>query len=107
MAKSISDLELNTLNEIISIGRELKSQEYKKKLIEKGFSESKYKEAEVMINYINSPRDGEHYISSIELKYITPDEEITIWFSDGKPECSSTPKDFTDRINRKLYPERL
>jgi tRNA G10 N-methylase Trm11 len=105
MANQISDLELEVLNEILSIGRELKNPEYKKKLIEKGVSESKYKEAEVMINYINSPQDGEHYRSSIELKYLTPDEEITIWFSDGKHYWSNIPKEFTGRITKKLYQE--
>jgi hypothetical protein len=99
-------LELEALNEIISIGRELKSPEYKNKLLKEGVEESKYKEAEVMITYINNPQDGEHYRSSIELKYLTRDEEITIWFSDGKPYWSSIPNEFTDRINKKIYPEK-
>jgi hypothetical protein len=105
MTNSISNLELNALNEIISIANEFTSEEYRNKVALDENLKSKYEKTKPMIKYINIPQINGHYKSSIELRYVKPEEEVTIWFSDGKPYWSSTPKDFTERMKNKLSQE--
>ena len=105
MANSISELELNALNEIISIANEFMSEEYQKVATTNEDFKEEYKKSIPMVTYINSPQKDGHYKSSIELRYAKPEESITIWFHDGKFYWDSIPKDFTKRIKDKLYPE--
>ena len=104
MEKSVSELELKALNEIISIANEFTSEEYQKKI---ELNKDKYKGVIPIVTYTTCPQKDGHSRSSIELKYVTQDEEITICFLDGKTYWINTPKDFTKRIKDKLCPEGL
>lgn len=99
MKKNISDLEVEALNEIISIANEFMNEEYQKKI---ELNKDNYKDVIPTVTYTTCPQKDGHSRSSIELKYATQNEEITICFLDGKAYWTSTPKDFTDRIRDKL-----
>ncbi|MGY4884865.1 MAG: hypothetical protein ACP5NZ_04780 [Nanobdellota archaeon] len=103
MGDSISELELTALNELISIANEFSSEEYKNKAASDNNLKEQYKKAKPTVTYTTGPADSDgHCRSAIELKYVRPEEEITIWFMDRKFYLASIPNNFNERIKAKL-----
>jgi hypothetical protein len=114
MENSISDLELEILKEMISIADEFASEGHQNKIALNDYVKEKYKGDDLKkkyknvipeVKYTTCPQKDGHLRSAIELTYVIPEETITICFLDGKHYWSSIPKEFTDRINKKIYPE--
>lgn len=104
MENNISDLELTLISELISIANEFKGKEYQSKISRlDGELKEKYNKTKPTVTYSVYPEDSNgHHKSSVELRYVVPDEEITVWFMDKKFCLASIPNNFNERIKNKL-----